>query len=360
METRTEAGSIPEIPELIQLALVGLSKMYDREKSLFCYALQNGEFSKGVSERYSLICLIGLFRAGNSNYPVSFDLSRIFQRAAQISDPGVTDLGLLLWAGSLVGQKDLYPIYQNLSMRFNTMKSDRLLGMDVGVALSGLVAYARLTGRKVVYEMAKVVKDFIIQSHTHKNSHLFYHVGRNTFRRKLPNFASQIYLMYGLIHYSQLENDLNAAEYAEECLDTLRNLQRADGGWPWIYHVVGKVIEPYEIYSVHQDAMMPMVMQAMREVNSKSYDEALRRSLSWLSGGNGLGQDMIDAENSIIFRSLRRSRPLSEIIGGVNALCGYMFKRPLLHESNIEIDTSCRSYHFGWILEAWCGRENFG
>ena len=73
--------------------------------------------------------------------------------------------------------------------------------------------------------------------------------------------------------------------------DRLPRLQRPDGGWPWLFDTrSGRVVEPYEIYSVHQDAMAPMALLELTEASGEArYRDAalggagvdLRPATSW-------------------------------------------------------------------------------
>jgi len=350
--------SSSEVSNLIHLALNGLQRMYDPEKALFVYALKNGQAIQGLSVRYSLICLIGLVRAQQAGYDVGFDLSRIFKQATQISEPDVSDLGLLLWAGACVGDTETLPmLYNNLTEKLDSSAQGHLLGMDLGVALSGLVAYAKLSEDEIVYEKARWLANFVIENCIHPESHLFYHTAGQTLRRTLPNFATQIYLMYGLIHYAQLTQDDRVAQIPTLCIEALCRLQCEDGGWPWVYLASGKVIEAYEIYSVHQDAMMPMVLQSVSETQGQSYRDVLQKSLGWIQGNNDLKKNMIVQDDDVVLRSIRRAKPWNNIVGNLNAVGGLTLKNSIWKKTPLEVDETCRSYHLGWILEAWCGRE---
>ena len=88
----------------------------------------------------------------------------------------------------------------------------------------------------------------------------------------------------------------------------LLELQRPDGGWPWIFDAKrGAVVEPYEVYSVHQDAMAPMALLELSEVTGDpKYRDAAIRGLDWIFGQNDLDREMLDREAGILYRSIRR------------------------------------------------------
>ena len=68
------------------------------------------------------------------------------------------------------------------------------------------------------------------------------------------------------------------------------------------------MVERYEIYSVHQDAMAPMGLFELTEATGDPrYRDAATRGLAWIHGANELGLDMVDRENQLVLRSIRSS-----------------------------------------------------
>ena len=78
---------------------------------------------------------------------------------------------------------------------------------------------------------------------------------------------------------------------------------------PWLYDAErGTVVERYEVYSVHQDAMAPMAFIELWEASGDTrYLDAVARGLRWIHGRNELGADMVDRENGLVLRSIRRT-----------------------------------------------------
>ena len=357
MGTQRSIFTSKTICDLIQFALDILPGMYCPKEKLFCFERRVDGKKIGISTRYTLICLIGLHRARAAGYRSSFNLDLSYDAVGMRPLPTVADKGLFLWAGTLLG-KDLEDLYQRLSVQLEAEILD-LSGMDLGLALSGLVAYASLGRSEEALHLAERLKSFILRSCLHSESHLFYHRGRAGFRKHLPNLATQIYLMYALAQYAVLAKDEEAGNIAALCGQTLCLFQRSDGGWPWIYHSRGRVVEDYEIYSVHQDAMMPMALLEIEESTSSIFRDSIGLGLGWLFGGNDLQVEMIDSDAKIINRSIRRHFPLDRIVLGINATSSSLLKRSFLHNAGIglEVNRTCRPYHPGWILQAWCGRE---
>ena len=357
-----QRNSIPRhgIRELIWMALDILPRLYCPRQRLFCsYQKSDGE-RVGVSARYSLICAIGLHRATQAGYGHPFDLHALYEQAAHGHLTSAADTGLMLWVGSLIGRKENPEIYRDLTGRLNSRDILKMTGMELGLSLSGLVSYGRQGGAGEGLSSAKKLVEFILARCVHPRSHLFYHTGGRTLRRTFPNFASQVYLMHGLAQYAA--EDSRAVQTAINCAESLCSLQRPDGGWPWLYRASGSVVEDYEIYSVHQDAMLPMAFLEVGKASSDPhrYREPVVRGLRWLNRANELQFDMIDRAAHIVHRSIRRRAPFHKVALGLNTLCSFFVNHPLFSSSGfpVEINRTDRPYHLGWILYAWCGRED--
>ena len=119
------------------------------------------------------------------------------------------------------------------------------------------------------------------------------------------------------------------------------------------------VVERYEIYSVHQDAMAPMALLELWEVcRDPRFTDAVARSLAWIHGGNELGVDMVDRANGLVLRSIRRKAGHDRLWAGAKtaaSLAGLSTQGATARLT--ETNPTDRPYHFGWVLEAWCGRE---
>jgi len=80
--------------------------------------------------------------------------------------------------------------------------------------------------------------------------------------------------------------------------------------------------------------------------------------LAWIYGGNELGVDMVDRANGLVLRSIRRKRGHDRIWAGAKtaaSLAGLATRGTTARMT--ETNPTDRPYHFGWVLEAWCGRE---
>ncbi len=353
-----------EIRNLIDLSLKGLEKM-QRSDNLFCYkTVDDGNqiLTKGKSVRYTLICLIGMAKAIRCGYELPFKPSDIWPALiANLNSQTLTtgDYGLYLWANELYnfGYTD-----RILSILGQKLLSDKIVnhltGMERGWIVYGLCLAAEKGYQDAYNELGKILS-FIIHK-TVAPSGLFFHTGSKNFRSKFPCFATQIYCIHALIKASKTMNNKTYLRLAMNAADVLCQHQLSDGGWAWIMNTDnGSVAEPYEIYSVHQDAMAPMALIPLyEETGNIAYLKKVLSGLIWIFGRNELSSNMINETGNIIFRSIRRKPVFSRLALYTNVLGNKLFNfSPFGRKAFVELNRTCRPYHLGWILEAWCGRE---
>jgi hypothetical protein len=226
--------------------------------------------------------------------------------------------------------------------------------MELAWILTGLTQHNYKSGQQDA-EITNSLVRYLVGNRS-AASGLFYHLG-NGMRRRFPNFASQIYTIHALSMRARLAGDERSGERAIVATQRLSNLQRANGGWPWLYNVDrGEVVEPFEIYSVHQDAMAPMAFHELCAATGVDSREMINKGLKWLDRENELGANMIDVNNGLIYRSIRRKSIQARAslylrtLMSVTGISLHTEPRP----SSLEINPTCRPYHLGWILEAWC------
>lgn len=347
-------GAGEKARELLGFALETLPSMR-REDGTFCYeVVAPGLQPSGSSLRYTLICLLGIQRAQAAGIAVPVDPGEL--RGAmmdRIDDPELTvgDLALLMWADSRAGMEGIDAIAFRLHKR---------LGADIpdleGLELSWLVIGAAEAG---AYELCDRALERQLQR-AGAPGRLFKH--RDTGRRaRFPNFATQI---YGVLALAVAARNGHASDRAlataRRVAGRLLELQRPDGGWPWIFDAQrGAVVEPYEVYSVHQDAMAPMALLELSEVTGDTkYRDAAIRGLEWVFGQNDLDRPMLDREAGILYRSIRRKRGFDRALLYANTATSSLGRAALAGLGGpLEVNPTDRPYHLGWILEAWAGRE---
>lgn len=311
----------------------------------FCLDFHQGDpVPKGRSFRYTVMTYLGLLRAEQAGLAHGFDLGRIgASLRAELSSPELHagDLGLYLWAaarGGLGGADDVLARLEGTDLA--ALEGQELAWIVLGTAHQRAPtagdAVEQLLGRQAV-------------------SGLLRH-GSEGWRSRFPNFATQSYGILALATAAQLGVDERALTAARSIADRLLELQLPDGGWPWLYDAErGRVVERYEVYSVHQHAMGPM---ALLELDGDRYLEAARHGLGWIHGRNELRADMVDEPEGIVLRAIRRRRPFARLVlygRTAAALAGVGRDRG---GRLLELNRTCRPYELGWLLEAWAGRES--
>ena len=181
--------------------------------------------------------------------------------------------------------------------------------MELGWIVTGLAYHVAGGGGELAQRLLGAALDQLLGANR-ADSHLFRHFGAAGWRRRFPNFATQIYSVLALSVVARYGLDDRALPAACACADRLIEHQLDDGGFPWLYDAErGHVVERYEVYSVHQDAMAPMGLLELWEVTGEQrYLDAVARGLRWIHGHNELAADMVDRANGLVLRSIRRRR----------------------------------------------------
>lgn len=349
------------IADNVAFALRHLDKLR-RPSGLYCFDVAYGQNQlRGESVRYSLMVLLGLQRAamaGITELPDDPDVlwDRCLERESTLT---AGDLGLAIWADSRRDGADTARLLERLERLAGSEESlIPLAGMEIGWLIIGL-AEAAATIPAVEGPLLRLVAH--LRDNRRAPTGLYYHDGGSRIRRHLPNFATEIYSLMALAALARHGLDDAARADAEELATHLVRLQLADGSWPWLFDADrASVVERYEIYSVHQDAMAPMGLLALGDVTGETrWGQAAVRGLAWSRGSNELDVDLFDELSGFAHRSIRRRQPWDKLAlwtaSGTHRLLG----RPVdLSAGGVEVDATCRPYHLGWILEAWAGRQD--
>jgi hypothetical protein len=359
-----EPNTAERVRELERFALARLPSMQLGD-GVFCHQVSAGEGGRpqGRSLRYTLIVLIGLLRAEEHDIQHPFHAGALRSRVlSELGSEELTagDCGLALWAESRADGAAAEEIVAALSRRLGDRGSlASVIGPELAWVVIGLVESEARGETEAGQRILAQARTQLLQERR-SDSGLLLHTARGP-RRRFPNFATQIYGALALSQLARLNDDAEAREAGRAVGDRLLALQLPDGGWPWIYDAQrGTIVEPYELYSVHQDAMAPMGMHGLTEATGDlRYRAAAVYGLDWIWGRNDLEVEMLDREAGMLYRSIRRRERVERAyLYGRTATS--LVKPPKLRDARktLEVNRSDRPYHLGWILEAWIGKED--
>lgn len=351
-----------QIQDLITFALRELPRM-QLPDGLYCTELRaDGARRQGRSIRYSAMVALGLLRARDSGFEIDTGLEDLVELLLSSADdrsltPG--DLGLLLWLDRRAGSdraEGLLAVLERRLERSGGLESRD--AMEVAWIALGASECVRSGANGPAGRVFRMARTQLVGPHRRTSTGLLLHRGLG-WRSRFPNFASQIYGLLALSRMARL-GDPETLIAARSVADALLRLQRPDGGWPWIFDAIqGTIVEPYPLYSVHQDAMAPIGLFELYEAaGDDRYREAAARGIDWIYGGNDLDRPLLDPDRRMLYRSIRRTSPWDRI--ALYASTSAAFAGVSLDarwRTPLEINRTDRPYHLGWILEGWCGRE---
>jgi hypothetical protein len=173
-------------------------------------------------------------------------------------------------------------------------------------------------------------------------------------RRRFASFATQTYLSIACYHYGEFTGDSSAITMANTCVRKLIELQGPRGEWPWFFDAEsGRVVDFYEVYSVHQYGMAPALLELAERFDVDRARDALVRGFRWVLGQNQLGRSMLVPKLSLSIRSQVRKRELRSKIPRMVRAAKHAYLggiSDLIDSAGVGLRLECRSYELGWIL----------
>jgi hypothetical protein len=339
----------------------GLARMYrpDQQLSVFRLRRQGRQIvDEGLSRRYTAITLIGLANESAANRGVILSgaeprsvIARICSDIGRVHNLG--DTALTLWAASANGFDDCASIRKRIN-ELGLIASAHST-VELAWALAALCASGD----------AKAVCDRVARrliTAFSETGHLFPHVIGESgpwLRRHVCCFADQVYPIHALSIYFSMTRDESALRAAELCAARICREQGKAGQWWWHYdYRNGRVIEGYPVYAVHQDAMAPMALFALRAAGGTDFTDAVARGVSWLANSPELGGGtLVDSSADLIWRKVARREPrkLTRRIQTIATRTSPSLRVPGIDAlfPACGIDFEDRPYHLGWLLYAW-------
>jgi len=310
---------------------------------------------------YTLNVLLGMARV--PRVPRNVDLSETFRKNSRhlLTMPvSKYALGVALWAAAELG----LALPDDVSRHIDKVILDRsrwrsFSAQDLGMILVGVVGQAKVD-RKKWSPVATELFAFLLERY-HASSGLFYD---STFgvRRRYASFATQTYLLLACYAYGELMNSNRAIQIANAGTRKLIELQGPNGEWPWFFDATtGRVLDFYEVYSVHQYGMAPAFLELAEQHGVPEARAAIIRGFKWVLGQNQLATPMLVPERHLSVRSqVRKGELRTKAWRVLRALQNSASRRQavLTDPSNLELRLECRSYELGWILWSFGRRSD--
>jgi hypothetical protein len=296
---------------------------------------------------YTLNVLLGMSRV--RQIPDNIGVPEIFRRnALQLTTLPVAKYayGMALWAAAELNLDVPEPVASAArALLSDEAQWDTFRAQDLGMLLTGVVAQTKM-GRTEWLPFVGLLYRFLRKRLT-SGSGLFFDAASGA-RRRFASFATQTYLSIACYHYGEYANDPAAIKLATTCVQKLIALQGQQGEWPWFFDAVsGRVLDFYEVYSVHQYGMAPALLECAERHNVRGAKDALVKGFKWVLGENQLGRSMLVPELGLSIRSQIRKNELStkapRILRAVkNACLGR--NSGLIDSSGVGLRLECRSY----------------
>jgi hypothetical protein len=236
----------------------------------------------------------------------------------------------------------------------------RLTAQDLGMLISGLTAQ---TAAAVEWHApADRLTERLRDAYYEPASRLFYNQATGS-RRSFSSFASQVYSLLALYQYGETFAQDWAISLANQAAASLIALQGRRGEWGWFYYVPQRrIVDFYEVYSVHQHGMAPAFLHHAARHGVAGARAALVRGFNWLFGDNEMGVSMLRPAERMFYRSQVRRGELDRSWPRV----ARSVANAALHRSDaverhrgLVLRRECRSYELGWILWSFGGRDDF-
>jgi hypothetical protein len=302
---------------------------------------------------YTLNVLLGMSRV--PEVPNDVDLARIFRKnaleLATIPVPKYA-FGMALWAAAELNLE----IPEAAASAVNRLLTERknwwsFRAQDLGMLLTGVSAQVKAGGRE--WQQFAVPLFSFLRDRYHCESGLFLDAAAG-FRQRFTSFATQVYLAMACYQYGELTGHAPAIGMANACTRKLIQLQGPQGEWPWFLDAGAcRVLDFYEIYSVHQYGMAPALLECAERYGVDEARDALIKGFRWVLGDNQLGRSMLVPEQQLTVRSQVRKGELSSKVQRIRRALWNAYTRGhsgLINPHDVDVRLECRSYELGWIL----------
>jgi hypothetical protein len=352
----------PQPSPLILYALRGLRNCWMQKEGRWSHIYHldgRTEPNESVPESdvfYSLNVLLGFARISHLDGKHGFDVRSIFRQnvalVPKLNSPKYA-YGMALWAAAELNL-DIPP--ETFAAIVSFIEDRRhwkaFRAQDLGMILIGCVESARQAGEGRWASLAGDLFEFLNRYYS-CSSGLFQDEAAGV-RGRFSSFASNLYLSLSCYIYGEWSGNQAALSLAKNCTCKLIELQGPQGEWPWFFYTpAGRVVDFYEVYSVHQTGMAPALLECAERHEVPGATEALIRGFNWVFGQNQMNRSMLWKNQGLICRSQVRkgelnSRARRAMRAITNAVSGHASTPD--DASALELRLECRSYELGWVL----------
>jgi hypothetical protein len=314
---------------------------------------------------YTLNVLLGMSRLRPCDRPDDLDIAAVYLDCCRAMTGGEFTpyaYGMALWAGAALGIAPPADLVDCIFRRVVT--DDRVADMraqDVGMLVSGAVAMALKDGaawRALADRLVRIIRE----RYFHPTSLLFYNQQQGL-RRNFASFASQVYSILALYHYGEAFELMPIIKIANAGASKVMRLQGPQGEWGWFYDVPGgRVVDFYEIYSVHQHGMAPAFLHHAQAHSLRGARASIVEGFNWLFGANQMGVSMLYPSKQLFYRSqIRRGEENTMTFRALRSVGNMLLHKDARVERHgpLDLRRECRSYELGWILWSFAGRDDY-
>lgn len=350
-------------------ALEYLSYAYDARRAMFSFSTSEGrqgeminDFAMPHSLRYTINTLLGLSEVERHRGEIGW-LGDVGDRVAEFlakhehSIQNSGDHGLLLVL--LAAANRSHPAVDRSLCRLLRVAARpnvarRLNMQELGWMLWGATAWKeRRDGQVLAVRVFDVIRTRFVNQASGMPRHCL-----RPYRAHIVSFGSIVYFLRAMYEYDRAFGSEVARRLFMRCLERVLAFQLEDGAWPWMIDArSGVPIDVYPIFSVHQDSMAMLFLFPAESYGIRGVDARIERSFMWNLGENELGVSMLrSAPCAWFYRSIERDARWPRIRRYLRTV-GPPGRHQPARSEGVRLNRECRSYHLGWVLYAWAGRE---
>ena len=361
----------PQLPPLISYCVRGLHNCWLplRGRWSHTYHLdgraQPNESVPASDVFYTLNVLLGLSQIRHLSREPGFNLRDIFNANVTLV-PRLKSrayaYGMALWTAAAL-QVEIPPEPRDHIVRFinNRRNWRNFTAQDLGLVLVGCVAQAQLgSDCQGMRTAANDLFALLLTRYSHPSG-LFFDTAAGP-RKLFSSFATNTYLTLAGYIFGEWSGDERAILLSNACAKKLIELQGPQGEWPWFFYTpAARVVDFYEVYSVHQHGMAPAFLEYAEKHGVRGATDALVKGFHWILGQNELKISMLWKREGLICRSFARTGELTRKRKRVvRSIANALVARPgrLAGAERVTLRLECRSYELGWILWSFGRRSD--